>query len=111
MAKQLERLMARDGISEVQAKAKMDSQMSIDQKRLLANHIIDNSDSLPDSRRQTEALMRKLAPSLLSVVAMWAVLFWPIATLYSFLYIYATFDYGKTVGFIIKRNIPQVVSR
>lgn len=68
VATQLDRLMARDGINRVQAQAKMDSQMSIEQKRILANHIIDNSGRLPDSRRQTEILMRNLAPSLLSVL-------------------------------------------
>ena len=42
-AMQLERLMARDNINATQAKAKMDSQMSIEQKKALAHHVIDNS--------------------------------------------------------------------
>ena len=42
-AMQLERLMLRDGINAHQAKARMDSQMSIEQKKTLGHHIIDNS--------------------------------------------------------------------
>ncbi|KAJ3303872.1 hypothetical protein HDV03_003441 [Kappamyces sp. JEL0829] len=110
-AKQLERLMSRDGISETQAKAKMDSQMSIEQKKTLAHHIIDNSGSLAESRRQTEFLMRELSPSTISVLLMWIIFFWPALWLYALLRLYAWFDRVRYVGLFIKRPIPQVIGR
>jgi len=42
---QLQRLMSRDLIDETTAKKKMDSQLSIEVKKSLADIVIDNSDS------------------------------------------------------------------
>jgi dephospho-CoA kinase len=109
IALQLERLMARDGINQMQAKAKMNSQMSIEQKITLANHIIDNSGSLPDSRRQTEVLMRRLTPSLFSVLFIWLVFFWPVLCLYFALCSYSVYDHWRYAGFVMKRSVPQIV--
>ena len=110
IAMQLNRLMARDGINEQQSKAKMGSQMSIEQKKKLANYIIDNSGSLPDSRRQTELLMRRLTPSIINVSMMWLIFFWPALCLYFALYIYSVYDHYRYTKAGL-RPIPQIVQR
>jgi dephospho-CoA kinase len=49
---QLTRLMTRDGLSEADAKARIGSQMPLDEKRKVARWIVDNSGSLEETRAQ-----------------------------------------------------------
>ena len=58
---QIQRLMARDGMSEAQARARVAAQMPIEQKRQLADVVIDNTGSLDDTRRQVRAFCRRKA--------------------------------------------------
>jgi len=58
---QVERTMARDGCTRAEAQARIDAQMPIDQKKALADHVIDNSGSVEATRAQVEALFAKLA--------------------------------------------------
>lgn len=60
---QLARLMARDGIDEAAAERKLASQMPLDRKRDMADHVIDNSGSHEQTRAQVEALWRELTGS------------------------------------------------
>lgn len=55
---QLERLMKRDGLSEEEAVARLNAQMPIEQKRKLADVVIDNSGSLEETERQVEQFVR-----------------------------------------------------
>jgi dephospho-CoA kinase len=55
----LQRLMARDGMSEAQARLRMTSQMPIEEKGKLADWVIDNSGSLDKTKQQVEALFKK----------------------------------------------------
>jgi dephospho-CoA kinase len=55
----LKRLMARDGISEEQARFRLASQMPIEQKKKLADWVIDNSGSLAETKKQVESLFEK----------------------------------------------------
>jgi dephospho-CoA kinase len=55
-AVQVARTVARDGCSAAEAEARVAAQMPIDDKRALADHVIDNSGSLADTGRQVEAL-------------------------------------------------------
>ena len=57
---QLERLMNRDGINEQAAMARIRSQMPIEKKRKLATIVIDNSNTLSDSRIQALAVFNHL---------------------------------------------------
>jgi dephospho-CoA kinase len=59
-AVQLQRLMQRDGIDETDARARIRSQMSIEEKRNHATIVIDNSKSRNETRRQTLAAFRQL---------------------------------------------------
>jgi dephospho-CoA kinase len=59
-AVQLARLVRRDGLKEADARARIRSQMPIDDKRARADVIIDNSGSLESTRRQVLALHRHL---------------------------------------------------
>ncbi len=52
---QLERLMARDGMSREDAERRIDAQMPIEEKRKRADVVIDNSGSLAETERQVEA--------------------------------------------------------
>lgn len=52
---ELARLMARDGISREQAEQRMAAQMPLDEKRRLADIVIDNSGSLEETERQVRA--------------------------------------------------------
>ena len=55
-ATQLERVMARDGLSAEEAQARIDSQMSIEKKRELADVLIDNSGAWDATEAQVRAL-------------------------------------------------------
>lgn len=56
---QLARL-ERRGLTREQAQARLDAQMPIDEKRKLADDVIDCSKSLEETNRQTEALIKRL---------------------------------------------------
>jgi len=60
-ALQVERQMARDGVSEAHARERVAAQLSIEKKRELADIVIDNSGSLEETERQVEALWRKFS--------------------------------------------------
>lgn len=59
-AVQLARTMARDACDADEARRRMSAQLPIDQKRALADYVIDNSGSPESTRAQVEALLRKL---------------------------------------------------
>lgn len=51
---QLQRLMGRDKLTQEQAEKRLASQMPIEEKRALADYVIDNSGSLEDTERQLD---------------------------------------------------------
>jgi dephospho-CoA kinase len=55
---QIARTVARDGCTREEAERRVAAQMPIDEKRELADHVIDNSGALADTERQVEALWR-----------------------------------------------------
>jgi dephospho-CoA kinase len=57
---QVERTVSRDGCSLEDAEQRVAAQMSIEDKRGLADHVIDNSGTPEQTRRAVEALHRKL---------------------------------------------------
>jgi dephospho-CoA kinase len=57
---QLARLTARDGLSEVEARARLSAQMSLADKAAAADHVIDTSCSLDELRSRTDDVWRKL---------------------------------------------------
>ncbi|MFC1834139.1 dephospho-CoA kinase [Thermodesulfobacteriota bacterium] len=63
---QEERLMKRDDLSTAEARQRLDSQMSMEEKRERADYIIDNTGSRDETERQVEDLMWKLRLDLLS---------------------------------------------
>ena len=58
---QLARLMARDGIGEAEARARIAAQMPLEQKLAVADHVIDNGGTLEETRAQVERLRGELA--------------------------------------------------
>lgn len=58
--KQIERLARRDGISKDYALEKINSQMSLEEKKKLADLVIDNSRDLEDTFRQVEENLKRL---------------------------------------------------
>lgn len=60
---QIERQLARNGYGRDEAERRVDAQIPIDEKRAQADHVIDNSGSLEDTRRQVEALYALLTAS------------------------------------------------
>jgi len=58
---QLERLMARDALTEPDARARIRAQMPIEKKKSLATLVIDNSGSLERTRDQTLEVYRRLS--------------------------------------------------
>ena len=59
-ALQLERLVGQRGLSPDRARSIVAAQMPIDEKRELADHVIDNSGELDQTRRQVEEVWAKL---------------------------------------------------
>ncbi len=62
-ATQVDRLMARDGIDEAAAKARLAAQLPLDEKRQRARWVVDNSGSLADTEAQVVALWRSISSS------------------------------------------------
>ena len=60
---QLRRIQDRDGLSAEAARQRIAAQMPLDSKRARADHVIDNSGSPQDTRRQVEAIHRLYAPA------------------------------------------------
>ncbi|KAM4692667.1 dephospho-CoA kinase domain-containing protein [Rhinophrynus dorsalis] len=61
---QLERLMRRNGLSREEAKKRLASQLPLDSKLPLADHVIDNSGDRDSARRQVLQLHARLQASL-----------------------------------------------
>jgi dephospho-CoA kinase len=59
----LERQMRRDGRDREEALRRIRAQMPLDEKKRLADHVIDNSGSREDTERQVRTLYRKLIAS------------------------------------------------
>ena len=57
---QIERLMKRDNISEEEAKLKISNQMDIEEKRKLANMVIDNSQNLKHLQNEVERIIGEI---------------------------------------------------
>lgn len=60
---QLERLMKRNGFDEEEARRRIASQMSIEDKRLRADYVIDNSGTLTETEQQVNELVGRLLNS------------------------------------------------
>ncbi|XP_058082914.1 dephospho-CoA kinase [Magnolia sinica] len=61
---QLQRLMARDGISEEQARNRINAQTALDWKRTKADIVIDNSGSIDETREQFQKVLTEVTRSL-----------------------------------------------
>jgi dephospho-CoA kinase len=59
-AVQIERTIARDGCTREQAEHRVAAQLPIDEKRALADHVIDNGGAILDTERQVRELFAKL---------------------------------------------------
>jgi dephospho-CoA kinase len=59
---QIERQMARDGSSHEEALRRVRAQMPIDEKKALADHVIDNSGTPEETERQVRALWQTFNP-------------------------------------------------
>lgn len=57
---QLQRLQQRDGLDRAQAQKHIDAQMSLAEKRRLADYVIENNGSLDELKRQIEAVLEKI---------------------------------------------------
>ena len=57
---QIERLMKRDNISEDEAKLKISNQMDIEEKRKLADMVIDNSQNLKHLQNEVERIIEEI---------------------------------------------------
>lgn len=55
---QLARLMERDGLAEEEARKRLDAQMDIEDKKRLADYVIDNSSGLAETEEQIERFWR-----------------------------------------------------
>ena len=59
---QRQRLMERDGLSRTAAMQRIHSQLPLSKRLKLADHVIDNSGSLAQTRRQVQGLWKQLVP-------------------------------------------------
>jgi len=58
-ARQIERLISRNGLSEAQARQRISLQMPLEQKLRFADYVIDNSGSLEETETQVDALVKE----------------------------------------------------
>jgi len=59
-ALQIRRQLERNGYGRKEAERRVDAQLSIEEKRAQADHVIDNSGTLPETERQVRALYQRL---------------------------------------------------
>ena len=57
---QIQRLMQRDGITKEEAKVKISNQMDIDEKKKLADLVIDNSSNLKNLQKEVERIIEEI---------------------------------------------------
>ncbi|MFB5677867.1 dephospho-CoA kinase [Paenibacillus terreus] len=57
---QLKRLMQRDGLTPEQARQRLDAQMPIEEKKRLADIVVDNSRDVADTGRQLDELLERM---------------------------------------------------
>ncbi len=57
---QLARTTARDGSTREEAQARIDAQLPLDEKRAMADHVIENDGTLEETERQVDALLERL---------------------------------------------------
>ena len=57
---QRKRLQSRDNLGAVQAQKHIEAQMSLEEKRRLADYVIENNGSLEDLERQVQAVLEKI---------------------------------------------------
>ena len=62
-ANQLARIMARDGLSEAEARARIAAQLPLPEKRRRADHVLDNDGSIADLAVQVDELLHELRAS------------------------------------------------
>lgn len=62
-AKQIERVRARDGLSEAAARARIAAQLPLDEKRRRADHVLENDGTLAELEQQVDALVQRLRAS------------------------------------------------
>jgi dephospho-CoA kinase len=63
---QIERTMARDACDAAEAVRRIEAQLPIDEKREMADHVIDNSGTIENTREQVAALVTRLTGGQLS---------------------------------------------
>lgn len=80
--------MARDNLSPEKAQSRIDSQMSIEKKRELADIVIDNSGEKDHTKRQAAEAIKKLMPNRVVNWLIWGALMAPAAVLYGMLTFY-----------------------
>lgn len=68
---QEERLLNRDGMSSADARSRLDAQMSIDEKRRLADRLVDNGNTLEHTRRQVATIIEELKEAAGSTKKVW----------------------------------------
>lgn len=63
LATQLRRLIERDGLTEDEARRRVQAQMPLDEKRALSDDVVDNAGTREQTLRQVEALFRRFRPA------------------------------------------------
>ncbi|ORX47349.1 CoaE-domain-containing protein [Piromyces finnis] len=82
---QLTRLMKRNNFNEEEAKARINSQMSLEEKIKKANIVIDNNETLAETEKQVDDMLEKYTPSKFKNAALYTLLIIPAATAYGVL--------------------------
>ena len=59
---QLDRICMRDGLSREEAQRRIDAQMPLEEKRALADAVIDTNGAIENTRRQIDALIQSIFP-------------------------------------------------
>jgi len=77
--------MKRNNFTEEEAKARINSQMSLEEKEQKANKVIDNNGTLAETEKQVDDMLIEYTPSKLKNAVVYTLLIIPAATAYGVL--------------------------
>lgn len=103
---QLQRLVSRDRITYTQAQSRISSQMPIEEKKTLADYLIDNSENFTETRNQIDSIVKRMKVNWFQHWLMYFLWFWIAFHAGLFIWVLLKMSEWNKTGFFVRRKIP-----